>query len=102
MFNIGDEVIIKNSGNNYIITKDGSIGIITEVHPNVCLIRFTTVCSRIGVERNAEYEYTFSIYKHHVALHKPLSMTEKVCKKIKLMEERRKLPPTTPQLVPEW
>jgi len=102
MLNVGDEVIIENSGNTYSIIKDGSIGTITDVRPNVYVIKFITVCSKKGVERETEYDYTFSIDKHHVALLKQLSMAEKICKKIKLMEERRKLPPTPPQLVPEW
>jgi len=102
MFNIGDKVIIENSGNNYAITQDGSTGVITEIRPNVYVIQFITICSRDGVERETEYDHTFSIDKHHVALCKQLSMAEKVCKKIKEMEERRKLPPTSPQLVPEW
>jgi len=57
------------------------------------LIKFSTVYSRDGVKREAEQDYIFSIEKHHVALHKQLSMTEKVCKKIKEMEERRKVSP---------
>jgi len=93
MLNVGDEVIIENSGNAYSISKDGSIGIITDIRPNLYVIKFITVCSKEGVEREAEHAYIFSIDKHHVALRKPLSMTEKVCKKIKEMEERRKLPP---------
>jgi len=93
MLNIGDEVIIKNSGNNYSITKDGSIGIITEVRSHVYVIKFITVCSIKGAEREAEESFTFSIDKLHVALREQLSITEKVCRKIKEMEERRKVPP---------
>jgi len=102
MFKVGDTVVITNSGREYSITKDGSIGIITQVNPTTCKVKFTQISYSNGTLREAYSNEKFTIdhdYLKHTTSYVEPTQIEKVCAKIKQMEERRKAPPTIPTKV---
>jgi len=96
MFNVGNTVVVACSNDEYAITKDGSIGIIIQVNQHSCRVQFIRVAYQDGTTREAFRNENFEIDNEHLEPTEPvpvLTPLEKVCAKIKQMEERRKVPP---------
>jgi len=93
MFNVGDTVVVTNSGKEYNITKDGSIGIVISFTRINTRVAFKTIQVTPNLVRDADETDIFTIDTNHLKLAEPyieLTQIEKVCAKIKQMEERRK------------
>jgi len=93
VFKVGDTVVVTNSGKEYNITKDGSIGIVISFTRINTTVAFKTIQVTPNLVRDANEDETFTIDTNLLRLTTPyveLTQVEKVCAKIKQMEERRK------------
>lgn len=88
MFNIGDYVTINPNGRgHYVFTAPGSTGHILSITPDYIRIKFDFLN---GADKPTG-EWTFSIDADHVSPYKEITISERVCNKIKQMEARQSL-----------
>jgi len=102
MFKVGDTVVVINSGNTYNITKDDSIGIVISFTRINTKVEFKTIQVTPNLVRDADETEIFTIDTNFLRVTTPYveqTQVEKVCAKIKQMEERRKQPATIPYKV---
>ena len=87
MLKVGDEVIINESAYNlYSYSAPGSTGTVIELSPHFVKVRFNYLVNSYEYHKNP----VWWINHDHVSILEIRTPQEKVCIKIKQMEERRK------------
>lgn len=89
MFKVGDEVIVNDVAHGcYRYTIPGSIGHIVSIQDTTVRVIFHTIPDNL---LSTSDPWDFFIDTNHLSLYNPMPIAEKICNKIKSMEERQAL-----------